>query len=308
MFNKKGKRSISLESKKAMSGYVFVAPFVIGFIFIFFSSFIFFIAMAFSEQGMSNEGMVLEFCGLKNYEELFLSNMEYVKSVFASLGSLLIRLPSVLLFSFMLAVVLNQQFKGRGLVRAVFFLPVVVASGIAASTGNSGGLLDNAQMMLQGMMGDDTGAQNITESIISLFGEGSYGSVLIEGVAAVVAGIYDIAQASGVQILIFLAALQTIPSSLYEASYMDGATGWENFWKITLPMISPMLLVNAVYTVIDALVGADNAVVTMVYNMGAKQTNYTMSAAMGLLYFVVVVVVIGLLMWGLSRLVYYEDN
>ena len=304
----KRKHVRSLEARKARYGYVFVAPFVIGFVFLFLSSFVFFVAMAFSSQGMSNEGMVLSFVGWQNFEELFVGNMEYVKSVFTSLGELLIRLPAVLLFSFMMAVILNQQFKGRGLVRAVFFLPVVIASGVAATAGASGGLMENAQMMLQGSMGEDVGAANITESIISLFGENSYGSTLVEGVAEIVAGIYDIAQASGVQILIFIAALQTIPSSLYEAAHMDGATGWENFWKITLPMVSPMLLVNAMYTVIDTLVGADNAVVMMVYNMGAKQANYTMSATMGLVYFVVVVVVIGLLMWGLSRLVFYEDN
>ena len=304
----KQKRVQSLDAKKARYGYIFVAPFMIGFIFIFLSSFVFFIAMAFSSQSMSDTGMVLEFTGWKNFEDLMLGNMEYIKSVFSSLGELLVRLPSVLLFSFIMSVILNQQFKGRGLVRSVFFLPVVISSGVAAMAGTSGGLMANAQMMLQGTMGDDIGAANITESIISLFGENSYGSALIEGVATVVAGIYDIAQASGVQILIFIAALQTIPSSLYEASKMDGATGWENFWKITLPMVSPMLLVNAMYTVIDTLVGADNEVVMMVYNMGAKQANYTMSAAMGLLYFVVVVVVVGLLIFGLSRLVFYEDN
>ena len=304
----KRKHVRSLDARKARYGYLFVAPFLIGFIFFFLSSFVFFVAMAFSSQGMSNEGMVLKFVGWQNFQDLFVGNMEYVKSVFTSLGELLIRLPAVLLFSFMLAVVLNQQFKGRGLIRAVFFLPVVIASGVAATAGTSGGLMENAQMMLQGSMGDDIGAANITESIISLFGENSYGSTLVTAVAEIVAGIYDIAQASGVQILIFIAALQTIPSSLYEAAHMDGATGWENFWKITLPMVSPMLLVNAMYTVIDTLVGADNSVVMMVYNMGAKQANYTMSAAMGLVYFVVVVVVIGLLMWGLSRLVFYEDN
>ncbi len=304
----KQKRGLSLQSRRAVSGYLFTLPFLIGFVLFFLSPFVFYITMAFSDMSMTNTGMAFTFSGLKNYVHIFTTNTEFIGQVFDGLKSILIRLPSVVFFSFFVSIMLNQKFRGRGLARAIFFLPVVTASGIAAVSGNEYGIMDTAQMILQGNLeGNSEVSVNITQSVVALFGTSSYGSALVDFTVGIISGIYSIANASGVQILIFLAGLQTISPSLYEASHMDGATSWENFWKITLPMISPLILVNAVYTVVDCLAGADNSVIDNIYTTAMQKIQYTTSAAMGLLYFTLIFLIIGVIIWVLSKLVFYED-
>ena len=160
-------------------------------------------------------------------------------------------------------------------------------------------------------MADNTSVKmsaNIAETIIALFGTTNITHGFVSFVTSIVSGIYDITQASGVQILIFLAGLQTISPSLYEASKIDGATGWENFWKITLPMISPMILVNAIYTIVDSLSSINNITVSLIYQTAAKDLDYTKSAAMGILYFSIVLTTLAVAMVIMSRFVYYENK
>ena len=127
-------------------------------------------------------------------------------------------------------------------------------------------------------------------------------------VSNLVGKIYTITMSSGVQILIFLAGLQGISPSLYEASSIEGATSWENFWKITLPMISPVVLVNSVYTIVDQLGGASNAVIMDMYDTALKQNQFGFSSAMGLIYFSLIFIVVGFVIFIMSKFVYYEDR
>jgi ABC-type sugar transport system permease subunit len=129
----------------------------------------------------------------------------------------------------------------------------------------------------------------------------------IQYVLDVINQIYNIAMASGIQILIFLAGLQTINPSIFEAASIEGATGWENFWKITFPMISPMILVVVVYSVIDYMVRTDGVVMEMVYDSIEKFVEYGYGSAMALSYFAIVAAILGVLAFIISRLVYYYD-
>ncbi len=113
---------------------------------------------------------------------------------------------------------------------------------------------------------------------------------------------------SGVQILIFLAGLQSISPSLYEASSVEGCTAWENFWKITFPMISPLILVNSIYTIIDVLGNTDNTIVNSLYRLSILESKYGLSSAMGLVYFVVIFAILGVAMFLISKIVFYEDR
>jgi len=301
------RRKIGLNAKKSMYGYLFVTPFVLGFVVFFLSPFLFMAVLSFSKMELTNNGRMLEFIGLDNYKFIFTQNLSYITNVFSSLGALLARLPSVVFFSLIIAIMLSQKFRGRAFYRAVFFLPVVVLSGIGAVAGS--GIMDVAQELLIGSSGNDVEATaNITESIVNLFGENSSaGAGLVKIIADIISNISYIAQASGVQILIFLAALQTISPSLYEASRIDGATGWENFWKITFPLVSPMILVNCVYTVVDSLAGADNSVISLIYNTAVMKIEYANSAAMSMIYFAVIYAIIGLVVFVISKMVFYEE-
>jgi ABC-type sugar transport system permease subunit len=116
------------------------------------------------------------------------------------------------------------------------------------------------------------------------------GQELVSYVVTIINDIYGIVNRSGVQMLIFLAGLQSISPAIYEACKIDGATGWETFWKITFPMISPMILVNTIYTVIDSFTSADNSVMTYIANHYDKST--VQSSAMAWIYFVIVILIV----------------
>ena len=144
--------------------------------------------------------------------------------------------------------------------------------------------------------------------ITNLLGNMAIGTELVEYVVAIVNDIYNIVNRSGVQMLIFLSGLQSISPSIYESCKMDGASGWETFWKITFPMISPMILVNAVYTVIDSFTSESNSVmryITNVYNTGTVRPR-ELSSAMSWIYFVLVLVLIGFVAFIASAFVFYQ--
>ena len=298
----------SLNARKQRAGYWFVLPFCVGFLIFFFSPMIFYVVMAFSKMSLTNTGLNFTGNHMENFKELLLNDPQYVVSIVESLQPLLLNLCAIVLYSLFVAILLNQKFVGRSFFRAVFFLPVIVASGSAALSGNSDKLLSNAQILLSNGNSVVDMGENITQTIVSMFGANNATQGLVSLVSTIVAGMYDITQSSGVQILIFLAGLQSINGSLYEAAKMDGATGWENFWKITLPLISPMILVNAVYTVVDQLSGMSNDIVSRMYQVAMKDLQYTTSAAMGVLYFAIVITILIVVMLIISRFVYYENR
>ena len=301
-------RGTSLTARKQRAGYWFVFPFVIGFILFFLSPFLFYVVMSFSKMSMTNTGIRFTFNGLENFKEVLINDPKYVVSVLQSLQPFLLNLCAIVLYSLFVAILLNQRFPGRAFVRAVFFLPVVVSSGSAAISGSSDQLLTNAQILLNNGNSTVEMGMDITQTIVEMFGSSNATQQLVSLVSAIVSSMFDITQAAGVQILIFLSGLQSINLSLYEASRIDGATGWENFWKITLPLISPMILVNAVYTIVDQLSSVNNETVSRMYKIAVEELHYTNSAAMGVLYFAIVVTILVLIMVILSRFVFYENR
>ena len=260
------KKSISLEQKRIRWGYIFALPFAVGFVLFFLSPLILYVILGFSKLSLTNQGMQLNPVGLENFRQVLFVRVGYFEQVLKSLGELLLTSPAIVLYSLFVATLLNQEFKGRGAVRAIFFLPVIMASGIAAVSNNDS-LMGHAIHALSGDVsltgdGDNT---SMVKGLMDLLGA-SFSPQMFSFVSNLVGKIYTITMSSGVQILIFLAGLQGISPSLYEASSIEGATSWENFWKITLPMISPVVLVNSVYTIVDQLGGASNAVIMDMYD------------------------------------------
>lgn len=302
------RRTISLTKKRIRWGYVFVLPFVIGFLLFFLSPLILYVVLGFSRLSLTNNGMQLSLVGLENFRQVLFVRVGYLNDVLKNLGELLITSPAIVLYSFFIATLLNQKFHGRGFARAIFFLPVIMASGIAAVSNNDS-LMGHAIYALSGEVSLSGDGNNTTmvKGLMNLLGT-SFSPQLFSFVSALVGKIYTITMSSGVQILTFLAGLQGISPSLYEASSMEGATGWENFWKITLPMISPVVLVNSVYTVVDQLGGATNSVIMSMYDTALRQNQFGYSSAMGLIYFALIFAVVGLVIFVMSKFVYYEDR
>ena len=108
-------------------------------------------------------------------------------------------------------------------------------------------------------------------------------------------------------LLLFLSGLQSVPSSFYEAASVEGASSWEKFWKITFPMISPIILVNAVYTIIDSMAGLNNPIINMVYYESVIYGRHGSAAAMSWVYFLLISLVLVVFIAIASRKVYYEE-
>lgn len=299
----KQRRPVSLSTKKARAGWLFALPFIIGFLFFFLGPVIRSMVMSFQRLYVTGAGDNMHFVGWENYYKLFYVDPAYLKSLVASLRDLAINFPCILLFSFFIAVILNQKFRGRTLARAIFFVPVVISSGVIMMVQDS----QLQQVTSAAISGGAAETSQLTETVMGLLSDIQINAGIFQFVTDAVARVYDITVLSGVQILIFLSGLQAIPDAIYEAADIAGATGWEKFWKITFPMVSPMILVNAVYTIIDCMCGANNSLIYEIYQKAFRFSEFGYSAAMSWIYFIIVAVILAILMGLCSRFVYYEN-
>ncbi len=310
------RRPASLDKRKAKSGWLFVAPFVIGFIVIYLPIIINSIIYSFSEfetiAAIDGGGYVLHNVGLDNYKNALFVDTEFVKILTTGVRQLLLEVPAIVIFSLFLAVILNEKMVGRAAFRAILFVPVILQTGLISEIDAANSLLASMNDTSSGISTGGGAAEEAVTGVLStddlswLFANLSVGSDMITYVTQLINNIYDIINRSGVQMLIFLAGLQSISPAIYESCEIDGATAWETFWKITVPMISPMILVNAVYTVIDAFTASSNEVMTYINSVYSQAGGNVLSAAMSWMYFLLVIACIGIVVAVLSAFVFYQ--
>ena len=305
-FSKLFSKKTSLDARKARAGYLFVLPFILGVVLIYLPILIDSICFSFNEIGTVVKGGVaqieLTFVGFDYYLKAF-ETEAFTVILFSSIQQLIFEVPAVIVFSLFIAVVLNQKMLGRAAFRAIFFVPVIIATGIMESI--------NAADIMKGSAGSgiNDGSGSSSTEIISmldvqnLFKSMKIGGELVTYVVQIVNNVYNIINYSGVQMLIFLAGLQSISPSIYEACRIDGATGWETFWKVTFPMISPMILVNAVYTIIDAFTRSTNPMIVFLKNFAGANSQ---KVAMYWIYFVIVMLIIAVFALIASSFVFYQ--
>jgi ABC-type sugar transport system permease subunit len=212
--------------------------------------------------------------------------------------------PAVIIFSLFVALILNQEFKARGFVRAVFFLPVILSSGVMIGLETNNSLLNSMAELIQESNQMKASITGVLEDI--LVAEGA-ASDFMEYIFATVNQIYAIAMSSGIQIIIFLSALQTIPPSMFEAAEIEGSTSWECFWKITFPMVSPLILVNVVYSVVDYFLRTDNRVMEKINSSLMQRFEFGLTSAMAWVYFLAVILILGVAAGIISKRVYYYE-
>jgi ABC-type sugar transport system permease subunit len=306
----KKRKIASLDKRKARVGWLFVLPFIIGFVLIYLPMVFSSLRLAFSDMTIiQGGGITFKFTGLENFQYALFTDVGFVQALITGIGELIFEVPAILLFSLFMAVLLNQKMMGRAAFRAIFFLPVVLATGVMESI--------EASNILGSYMGetsgidDGSGSSAATEivsamDIETLFANMKVGQELVEYVVGIINDIYAIVNRSGVQMLIFLAGLQSISPAIYEACKIDGATGWETFWKITFPMISPMILVNAVYTIIDSFTTESNTVMSYIASANAPQNATEISTAMSWMYFMIVVLILAAVAGIMSMYVFYQ--
>jgi ABC-type sugar transport system permease subunit len=296
-------KKLSLEQKNRYYGLYFIIPWFIGFLFLFLAPLVSSFRYGLSKLKVTDEGFTLNFVGLENYKEALFSHESYVRTLTESFVNIVVNTPLIIIFSLFFAVILNQKFRGRVLARAIFFLPVILASGIIASI-ESGDLM---QSVVRSANDSTGGGLSLMKNLqlTALLLDSGMSPVLVQYFTSAVSRIYEIVSQSGVQILIFLAGLQSISPSLYEAAKIEGSTGYEAFWKITFPMISPLILTNLVYTIIDSFISDKTS--RLVVETAFKSYNFGLSAAMAWIYFAVIAFVLWITTLLVSRKVFYQD-
>lgn len=299
------KKHKDLQSSKAKTGYLFILPFIIGFIAFMAIPLLESLRMVFSNVviGIGNGGFLMDFTGISNIKKAFLVDPEYTRMLTDELTRMVIQVPTTLIVSFFMALLLNQTFKGRGLVRAVFFLPVILSSGVLVGLEYNNSLLSGMQEYIS----DNSQAVNITAALEGILSNSGFGDRFLNVIYDIVNNVYDVVIASGIQIIIFLSGLQTISKSMYEAATIEGCTRWESFWKITLPMVSSVILVNVIYTIVDFFMRTDSEVMEKISETMIQMMDYGFSSAMAWIYFAAVVVIIAIFTAITSRWVYYYE-
>ena len=307
----KKKRRLTMKQKRAIAGLSFILPWLIGFLWFYVRSLVMTTQFSLSSisVGVNNAaGYVAEFIGFDNYKYAFTEHGTFKQIFTTSMLDLLVDVPMIIFFSLFVAMLLNRKFKGRTFFRVIFFLPVILNSGAINSA------IEMARAMMVGgvsptspeMMESIGSTSNVNVSyFIGMFTELGLPSVLLEYVVGAVARINAIVTASGVQIVIFISALQAVPTTLYEVSKIEGATGYETFWKVTFPMVSPLIITNVVYTVIDAF--ANSPVITLSYSTIFTRMNYALGSAMSLVSMVSVLALLLAVCTLISKRTFYYN-
>ena len=303
------KRSkLSLERKQNLYGYIFVLPIIIGLAFIYIPVIVQSFIYSVSEIKVDAKGFHTIFIGIDNYYEALFVEADFLRTVVESTLGILVQIPIILIFAFFMANVLNQNFKGRTVARVIFFIPVVISTGIIAQFENMSSMLDIYSSSEKMDIGSSSGMANVFNYaqlrqlvMVVLQNEDLAGIVL-----GAVDGLYSVITSSGVQMLVFLSGLQSISVSMYEAAKVEGATSWEVFWKISFPMISPLILVNWIYGIVDYAMRSDNVLITHIEKYRAM-LDYGYASAMSMIYSVCVIALVGVSALVISRMVYYYD-
>lgn len=294
MFNK----PLTLAQKKAWCGVLFATPLMLGLVMLFIMPLIQSLRFSLSSISLVEGGFAVKYEGFANFRNLFLTNADFPRRLTESVTDMIVNVPIIIVFSLFAAVLLNQKFRGRAMARAVFFLPVILASAAIAN-------MDISSFV--GSSSSSSGSGNLMQSfeLKKMMMESGLAPVFVNYISDAVDRIYEIISSSGVQILIFLAGLQSISPSLYESARIEGATGYEIFWKVTFPMMTPLILTNLIYSIIDSF--NNNSVNALISETAFKTFEFGQSAAMSWVYFIVVAIVLSLSAGIISRKVFYYD-
>ena len=284
---------LRMKHKHAMQGYFFILPFIIGcavfFIYPIYTS----LRLSFSriEQFSGLKGLV--WIGNDNYIRAFATDTEFVPVFLTVIRDTVINSPLIVIFSLIISIFINKQLKLKGFFRAIFFLPFLLGTGY----------------VMQKLLGIGIGNTSISRGIVLPEEMADYfGPTAWNIITELLDRITLILWKSGVQILIFLSGLQGISRSLYESAKCDSATEWDMFWKITLPMISPIILLNMVYTIVDSFTDIGNPLVDHFYATAFRALQLAYSCAMSWIYFIFILLVLGIVFASMKRVTFYAGQ
>lgn len=291
----KNKRMKGIEQLNRKYGRIFVLPWVIGMLLFYIIPLVQSFLFSVSEVSVYSGGIKLDFIGFSRYKSLILTDPDYTALVKEALLSFLYSLPVIILLSMVLALLLNQKFRGRLFFRSLYFLPVIISTGVVINL-----LFSTTSSDLSNIGVSESYSSNMfdVEDIIEWLG---LTGGIAEYISLIISKVFDLIWKCGIQTVLFIAGLQSVPSSLYEASRVEGATKWEEFWFITFPMLSRVTLLVAVFTMVELITDTNVELVSNVYNSMTAGV-YDNPSTMMWMYFIIAGGVIGLLIVLYNRI------
>jgi oligogalacturonide transport system permease protein len=257
-------------------GYLFVSPWIIGFLVFMAIPLGKSIYYSLHDLKLSKDGFIATYAGLRHYSDAFTTDVVFLPMLNTTITTMLEQVPLIMIFALFSALLLNRPSRGRMIFRGIFFMPVIIASGAVLK-----------RLMDQGVAKLPIFTERLYDQL-NLFIPDNILLPIFQFSSNLTLVMWD----SGVQILIFLAGLQTISASLYEAARCDGATKWECFWKITFPMIMPMILVNTLFSIVNSFTKADNLVMGYLKTVVNSQNRYDYASAIGWIYFIIIFIIL----------------
>jgi ABC-type sugar transport system permease subunit len=286
---------LTLRRRNALNGFIFISIWLVGLL-------IFFLIPLFRNFALSVTNAQLStmrdgsyrYIGVQNYIEAFSVDIEFLPYLLDTMQSLIIDVPVILAFSLAVALLAVQPMRGNNVFRAIFFLPVVIGSAVVV--GRLFDQLGNQLVLFRGQA---------AQQFLYIY----LGDQLPYFISFLSRSVFVLWR-SGVQILIFIAGLKSIDPTLYEVAQVDGASGWSQFWKITLPMLSPVILINITYTIIDSFTDYFNTVLRYIRVVTFQQNTMRLGypSALGVIYFLLVFLLVILIFGIVSRFTFYRGE
>lgn len=287
----KGPSKLSVSDRHNLKGLIFLLPFLVGFLFFYIEPIVQSVSFSFNNVKVDLGGYVQEFVGLDNYKYILTRDESFLDTLITDFLNLLWKTPVIIILSLFFAILLNQKFKGRVFFRAVFFLPVIFSSGVVLDIIQSD-IVVKSTIASSSLSGGSS--VNQAASIGEILLQSGLPEQVVDFVTTITNNFFSLIWSTGIQMLIFLAGLQGINPSLYEAASVEGASAWESFCKITVPLISPMLMLNAVYTVVDSYTSSKNGVMSLILT-NISNNRFGWGSAMSWAYFLFIVIVLGII-------------
>ncbi len=290
---KKKRKHGGLQQRQQRNGWLFVLPWIVGFVIFFLKPLVQSLWFSFNDVTMGNSGMETAFVGLGNYKYLLIQDSSFLTNLWTVTLSMLQQVAICTVLSLFIALVLVQKFRGRTLYRAIFFLPIIMTSGVVYSM--VGSVVGSA-----GLSGSGNAYMYSSVSLTTLMLQGGIGKSVVDFLTRAIDSIFAMTTNCGVPILLYISGLQKIPESAYEAARIEGAGSWDIFWKITIPKIMPIIFLNIVYIIVDASTAygsssGGNVMMAAIQTMGfGKTMKFGMSSAMAWMYFLVVALFLAL--------------
>ena len=298
---KKGKR-LKIITPTDTTGWLFVLPFIIGFIFLFGKPVVESLVYSFNRISVGENGLILTPIGWENYDYLLFKDASFIKGLYKMVGEAAVKILVIMFVSMFLAILLNDKFPGRLLFRAIMFLPVIFAAdqvmSVFSGVGGSEELRETESEFFV-MSGEASG---FLSEMINSFG---FLSDIITKFTKYASQLFNLLWSAGIQIILFVIGLQTIPAYLYEVAEMEGATKWETFWKITFPLLTPSVLLCLIYTIIDYFNASTNTIVKQIDQNMLMRIDY--ACAQSWFYSIVIFVIVIIVNVILSRRVISLD-